>query len=72
MTKDTVLNALKNVLYPGFSKDIVSFNFVKDVEIDDDKVKVTVEITSSADEVKLQLIKDIETELIKAGADDVL
>jgi len=67
-----VLKCIKNVLYPGFSKRILfSFNFVKDVEIDDDKVKVTVEITSSADEVKLQLIKDIETELIKAGADDV-
>ncbi len=71
MTKEKVLDALKNVLYPGFSKDIVSFNFVKDVEIDDDRVKVTVEITSSADEVKAQIIKDIETELVKAGADDV-
>jgi ATP-binding protein involved in chromosome partitioning len=71
MTKEKVLDALKNVLYPGFSKDIVSFNFVKDVEIDDDRVKVTIEITSSADEVKAQIIKDIETELIKAGADDV-
>jgi ATP-binding protein involved in chromosome partitioning len=71
MTKEQVLDALKNVLYPGFSKDIVSFNFVKDIEIDGDRVKVTVEITSSADEVKAQIIKDIETELVKAGADDV-
>ena len=72
MTEEKVLDALRNVVYPGFTKDIVSFNFVKGVEIDDnDRVKVTLEITSSADEVKMQLIKDIETELAKAGAEDV-
>ncbi len=72
MTQERVLDALRNVIYPGFTKDIVSFNFVKGVEIDDnDRVKVSVEITSSADEVKMQLIKDIETELAKAGAEDV-
>ncbi len=72
MNRDKVLDALSNVIYPGFSKDIVSFNFVKDIEIDDnDRVKVEVEITSSADEVKIQLIKDIETELAKIGAEDV-
>jgi len=72
MTEENVLDALRNVVYPGFTKDIVSFNFVKGVEIDDnDRVKVTLEITSSADEVKMQLIKEIETELAKAGAEDV-
>ncbi len=71
MNKDQILEALSHVTYPGFTKDIVSFGFVKDIEIDDNRVKVTVEITSSADEVKMQLIKDIETEIAKLGADDV-
>ena len=71
MNNEQVLNALKNVTYPGFTKDIVTFGFVKDVVIDGDKVSLSVDITSSADEVKLQLIKDIEVELQKLGFKEV-
>ncbi len=71
MNNEQVLDALKNVTYPGFTKDIVTFGFVKDVEIDGDKVSLNVDITSSADEVKLQLIKDIETELQKLGFKEI-
>ena len=40
MTPELVANALKNVKYPGYSRDIVSFGLVKDVvanqgEVDD-------------------------------------
>jgi len=34
MTKEIVENALKKVTYPGFTKDIVTFGFVKDIAID--------------------------------------
>jgi len=71
MNNEKVLEALKNVTYPGFSKDIVTFGFVKDIVIDDLKVSMTVDITSSAQEVKLQLIKDIEVELQKLGFADI-
>ncbi|NPA51004.1 MAG: Mrp/NBP35 family ATP-binding protein [Epsilonproteobacteria bacterium] len=71
MTKEEVLNSLKNVIYPGFTKDIVTFGFVKDVEIDGNNVKVSLKITSSAPEVKAQLIRDIERELQKLGANDI-
>ena len=52
MTQENVLEALKNVPYPGFSKDIVTFGFVKDVKIEGDSVAVSIDITSSANEVK--------------------
>jgi len=71
MNNEKVLEALKNVTYPGFSKDIVTFGFVKDIVIDDLKVSMSVDITSSAEEVKLQLIKDIEVELQKLGFADI-
>jgi len=67
MTKDDVFDALRNVNYPGFTKNIVTFGFVKHIEIDGDSVLVDVDITSSADEVKAALIKDIEVELKKIG-----
>ncbi len=71
MNKEKVLEALKNVIYPGFTKSIVDFGFVKDVAIDGDAVRVAVDITSSADEVKAQIIKDAEVELQKLGFDDI-
>ncbi len=72
MNNEKVLEALKNVTYPGFSKDIVTFGFVKDIEISEEKVSLNVDITSSAPEVKLQLIKDIEVELQKVGFKDII
>jgi ATP-binding protein involved in chromosome partitioning len=71
MNNEQVLDALKNVTYPGFTKDIVTFGFVNDIAIDGDKVSLNVDITSSADEVKLQLIKDIEVELQKLGFKEI-
>ena len=72
MTKEQVLEALKNVTYPGFSKDIVTFDFVKDVELDGDRVFLSLDITSSANEVKEQLVKEIDIELRKIGASEVI
>jgi ATP-binding protein involved in chromosome partitioning len=72
MTKEQVLDALKNVTYPGFSKDIVTFDFVKDVELDGDRVFLSLDITSSASEVKEQLVSEIDVELRKLGATEVI
>lgn len=67
MTNENVLDALKNVTYPGFSKDIVTFGFVKDITVEGDKVSLTVDITSSADEVKSQIVNEATAELKKLG-----
>jgi ATP-binding protein involved in chromosome partitioning len=71
MTKDDVFEALRNVTYPGFTKNIVTFGFVKNIQIDGDKVSLDVDITSSAEEVKKQLVADVETELKKIGFADI-
>ena len=71
MTNENVLEALKSVTYPGFTKDIVTFGFVKDVVIDGDKVSLTVDITSSAEEVKAQITNDVTVELKKLGFADI-
>jgi ATP-binding protein involved in chromosome partitioning len=41
LTEDHIKNALKNVKYPGFTRDIVSFGIVKNVEIEDSNVKIS-------------------------------
>lgn len=71
MTQENVLEALKNVTYPGFTKDIVTFGFVKDILINGETISLTIDITSSADEVKAQLRLESTTELNKLGFKDV-
>ena len=71
MTEENVLEALKNVTYPGFTKDIVTFGFVKDVLVNAPKVSLTIDITSSADEVKAQLRDEATKELQKLGLSEI-
>ena len=68
LSKDTVLSKLKEVMYPGFEKDIVTFGFVKDVQINEENVFIDVEIVSSAKEVGDELKGSITTALEAIGA----
>ncbi len=71
MTQENVLDALKNVIYPGFTKDIVTFGFVKDIVVEGNSVALTIDITSSADEVKQKLTDEATQALKDAGFDAV-
>ncbi len=71
MTEQNVLDALKNVTYPGFTKDIVTFGFVRDVVVENTTVGLMLDITSSADEVKNELIEKSTAELKKAGFEEI-
>src|SRR5438309_198832 len=51
MTPELVTNALKNVKYPGYSRDIVSFGLVKDVVANQGAVSVVVQLTGGTQEV---------------------
>ena len=39
--KDKVAQILKDVNYPGFSRDIISFGLVKDVSVSEDSVVIS-------------------------------
>jgi len=56
---------LDQVLYSGFNKSIVAFNFVKDITITDNKVTIEIEIPSASQEIKKQLIEEITKRLSK-------
>ena len=68
MTEELVNKALSTVTYPGFTKDIVTFGFVKDIDVQGDSVSVTVDITSSAPEVAKQIEDDCVAALLREGA----
>jgi len=71
MTNEIVTSALSKVMYPGFTKDIVTFGFVNSIEINGNDVSFVVEITSSAPEVAQQIIDDATAELKAVGAANV-
>jgi len=71
MTNEIVNSALSKVMYPGFTKDIVTFGFVNSIKINANDVSFNVEITSSAPEVAQQIIDDATKELKAVGASNV-
>ncbi len=68
LTKDAILAKLKEVKYPGFEKDIVTFGFVKDIDVKESNVYVETEIVSSAKEVADELKANIESAMKVLGA----
>ena len=63
MTSDEIKEQLKQVKYPGFSRDIVSFGLVRTAGFLDGTVKVALALTSSDPKTPLQLKSDVEKAL---------
>ncbi len=61
LTQESVLEALKGVKYPGYSRDIVSFGLVKSIAANGGAVNVLLELTSPNPEVGAQLKAACET-----------
>ncbi len=57
--KSTIESILAKVTYPGFTKDIVTFDFVKEIVIDGNKVSICLDIPSAAAEIEAQLREEI-------------
>jgi ATP-binding protein involved in chromosome partitioning len=60
VTSDQIKEHLKQVKYPGFSRDIVSFGLVRSAGMFDGTVKVSLALTSSDPKTPLQLKGDVE------------
>ncbi len=73
MTADTIKEALKQVKYPGFSRDIVSFGLVRSAAFADGTAKVSVALTTSDPKVPTMLKAEIEKCLrAQPGVKDVI
>jgi ATP-binding protein involved in chromosome partitioning len=59
-TPEQVLEALKKVRFPGLSRDIVSFGFVRDVKVDGGSVSFTIHFSTENPNVGQQLSRDSE------------
>ena len=55
LTSDAVLAQLRGVKYPGYTRDIVSFGMVKDVQIDGTRVTVKISLTTADPKIPKQI-----------------
>ena len=65
LTEDKVLEVLKGVRFPGLSRDIVSFGFVKDLAVGGGNVSFRLEITTESSKAAEEIRRDA-TEKLRA------
>ncbi len=65
LTEERVLDALKGVRFPGLSRDIVSFGFVKDLTVGGGNVAFRLEITTESPKAAEEIRRDA-TEILRA------
>ena len=63
MKKSEVLTLLQAIQYPGFSRDIVSFGMVKNVDVSEDTVAIELTIKTQNDEKKKIVVDEIKNNL---------
>lgn len=60
MTSESLLELLKQVKYPGFSRDIVSFGLVRSAVFDAGVARVALQVTTSDPKIPLELKRSVE------------
>jgi ATP-binding protein involved in chromosome partitioning len=63
MNKSEVLELLKTIKYPGFSRDIISFGIIDKIEIIDKNISVELKIPTQNEDVKKEIIDNIRHNL---------
>ena len=65
--KESVEERLAKVIYPGFTKSIIDFGFLKALTVQGDLISIEIDIPSSAEEIEKQLREEIATRLSFLG-----
>jgi ATP-binding protein involved in chromosome partitioning len=60
LTQQAILEALKTVKYPGYSRDVVSFGLVKDVVVNGGAASVSLQLTGGNAEIAARIKGEIE------------
>jgi ATP-binding protein involved in chromosome partitioning len=66
-TPQEILEELKKVKYPGYSRDIVSFGLIKDIEVASSGVTVTLAPSTANAEVLEQIRKAVAETVVRLG-----
>src|SRR5437868_13256513 len=65
LTEQDVLNALKGVKDPDLHRDLVDLGMIKNIQVGDDTVALTVNLTTPACPLKAQIERDVREALTR-------
>ncbi|NOZ74040.1 MAG: P-loop NTPase [FCB group bacterium] len=68
MNKEDVITLLKTISYPGFSRDIVSFGMVDQLEVAEDRVRIWLKISTPQEEKRKTVVQSVKNALEKTQA----
>ena len=60
MNKNDVIEILKQVKYPGFSRDIVSFGLVQELQLENQKLTIQLQLTTGNPDHQNKLESEIK------------
>ena len=66
-SKEFLFDLLKDVAYPGFTRDIISFGIVKDLSVEDKNVKIILELPKEDQELAQKLTVGINNAFSREG-----
>jgi ATP-binding protein involved in chromosome partitioning len=72
LTKEQVLEALRDVKDPEINRSLTELNMIRDIRIDGDRVSLTVVLTISGCPLKAKIEEDVVSTLKALGAKEVL
>ena len=70
--KNEIDRILNQVIYPGFSKSIIDFNFVTDIKIEENKIVINLNIPSASNAIAKQLGDEITKRLSSLGLETIV
>lgn len=65
INKEKIIDVLRHVMDPELNKDLVSLGMIKEVEVIEDQVKVTVELTTPACPLKNKIEGDVKKAILE-------
>ena len=72
ISTDDIQNLLKEIKYPGFKRDIVSFGFVKNIVVEGTSIEITLQINSDNEKTISQLRQDINKKFNDNGLTKII
>jgi len=71
MTQEEIQNILKEIKYPGFNRDIVSFGMVKNISLSDNTIDISLQINSENEDLLNQLTSEIKNKFLSLNESNV-
>ena len=60
MNKNDIIELLKQIKYPGFSRDIVSFGLIKEIQIENQNIIIQIQLTTGNPDHQIKLESEIK------------